>query len=398
MASWIKNLTNVASSMGVKGAGKANQALEAGNKAGTAVGAVKWAVPAGFIIMILVLLSGLITGTSSAFLATQDPGSCVAMDPNELRKNAEEAGVTLTEEQLLGLKGGKGCRGSGIGYNGDTYPPTQGRITGLYAEIDPVRGGNPHTGLDIGASCDDPIYAFAGGNVKEVVMGTEAKSSSSGYVYPMGLIIIEHTPEFSTAYYHVKGSTTTVKTGDIVSAGDQIATQWSNGRSTGCHLHLEAYMNGKGVDPLPILQAAGYPYAQDYFYPESEFPPKPDGTGGGAIIGGTAPEAQSYARSLVKSKGWSDSEFTQCLLPLWNRESGWRVNALNPEFAPSQAPTPENQAYGIVQAAPGIKMATAGADWKTNPATQIRWGIGYIEQRYGTPCGAWAHSEQYNWY
>ena len=84
--------------------------------------------------------------------------------------------------------------------------------------------------------------------------------------------------------------------------------------------------------------------------------------------------------------GWGDDQFA-CLLSLWNRESGWRVNAAN-----------SSGAYGIPQALPGSKMASAGADWQTNPATQIAWGLGYIAGRYGTPCGAWDHSESNGWY
>jgi hypothetical protein len=55
-------------------------------------------------------------------------------------------------------------------------------------------------------------------------------------------------------------------------------------------------------------------------------------------------------------------------------------------------------AYGIPQALPGSKMASAGADWQTNPATQITWGLGYISARYGTPCAAYAHLQSSNWY
>ncbi|GAA3772415.1 hypothetical protein GCM10022240_25590 [Microbacterium kribbense] len=96
--------------------------------------------------------------------------------------------------------------------------------------------------------------------------------------------------------------------------------------------------------------------------------------------------AQAIAYDIVKARGWSDGEFA-CLVSLWKRESGWRVNAYNPSGA-----------YGIPQALPGSKMASAGADWATNPATQIKWGLGYISGRYGTPCGAWSHSQSYSWY
>ena len=75
-------------------------------------------------------------------------------------------------------------------------------------------------------------------------------------------------------------------------------------------------------------------------------------------------------------------------LALWTKESNWTVNADNPT----------SSAYGIPQALPGSKMASAGADWATNPATQIRWGLGYIQDRYGSPCSAWAHSQANNWY
>jgi hypothetical protein len=97
--------------------------------------------------------------------------------------------------------------------------------------------------------------------------------------------------------------------------------------------------------------------------------------------------AQAIAFEMVTARGWGSGEF-DCLVSLWNRESGWNVYAHNPSSG----------AYGIPQSLPGDKMASAGADWATNPATQITWGLGYIESRYGTPCGAWAMSEEQGWY
>jgi hypothetical protein len=88
---------------------------------------------------------------------------------------------------------------------------------------------------------------------------------------------------------------------------------------------------------------------------------------------------QQIAAAMLGSYGWSSSEFG-CLDELWSRESGWNPTAANPSGA-----------YGIPQALPGSKMASAGADWQTNPATQIRWGLGYIKDLYGSPCGAWNH-------
>lgn len=109
-------------------------------------------------------------------------------------------------------------------------------------------------------------------------------------------------------------------------------------------------------------------------------------------------EYQKYAGERLQSVGISSPGELSCLIKLWERESNWRVDAINPAFSPRQPATPEYQAYGIVQAAPGSKMASAGADWVTNPKTQINWGIGYIQERYVTPCGAWNHSEAVNWY
>jgi hypothetical protein len=97
--------------------------------------------------------------------------------------------------------------------------------------------------------------------------------------------------------------------------------------------------------------------------------------------------AKAYARSAVARYGWGEGEF-QCLLRLWERESNWRADAYNRSSG----------AYGIPQSLPGSKMAVAGADWRTNAATQIEWGLSYISGRYGAPCGAWAHSERVNWY
>ena len=96
--------------------------------------------------------------------------------------------------------------------------------------------------------------------------------------------------------------------------------------------------------------------------------------------------AQQIAHDMVIAHGWGEDEFS-CLVSLWNKESGWRTNAAN-----------SSGAYGIPQALPGSKMASAGPDWQSNPATQITWGLGYISGRYGTPCAAWSHSQSSNWY
>ena len=98
-------------------------------------------------------------------------------------------------------------------------------------------------------------------------------------------------------------------------------------------------------------------------------------------------EPRSIARAMVAARGWGSEQFV-CLDRLWTKESNWNPNAQNRSSG----------AYGIPQALPGSKMGTVAADWRTNPATQITWGLNYIAGRYGTPCGAWAHSQAVNWY
>ncbi len=97
--------------------------------------------------------------------------------------------------------------------------------------------------------------------------------------------------------------------------------------------------------------------------------------------------AQAIAYDLVIARGWDQAQF-DCLVALWNKESHWNVYAHNTRSG----------AYGIPQAMPGNKMASVGADWQTNPRTQIVWGLGYIQGRYTNPCGAWAHSGVKGWY
>jgi hypothetical protein len=86
--------------------------------------------------------------------------------------------------------------------------------------------------------------------------------------------------------------------------------------------------------------------------------------------------AKAIAFQMMTSFGFPTSEFS-CLDALWTQESGWSYDAEN-----------ASGAYGIPQSLPGSKMASAGADWQTNPATQIRWGLGYIQSVYGNPCAA----------
>ncbi len=96
---------------------------------------------------------------------------------------------------------------------------------------------------------------------------------------------------------------------------------------------------------------------------------------------------RAIGQQLAAARGWTGDQWS-CLNALWTKESGWNSNAHNASSG----------AHGIPQALPGSKMASAGSDWATNPATQITWGLGYISGRYGTPCGAWGHSQSVGWY
>ncbi|GIT79536.1 hypothetical protein LLS1_12050 [Leifsonia sp. LS1] len=99
--------------------------------------------------------------------------------------------------------------------------------------------------------------------------------------------------------------------------------------------------------------------------------------------------AQAYASSRLAAYGWGQDQMG-CLIKLWNHESGWRADAYNSSSG----------AYGIPQAWPASKMASAGADWMTNQDTQVNWGLDYIDRAYGSPCAAWNFemSHDPNWY
>jgi len=93
-------------------------------------------------------------------------------------------------------------------------------------------------------------------------------------------------------------------------------------------------------------------------------------------------QIQSMAAQMVPGDQF------QCFSNIVDHESDWNYRAVNPSSG----------AYGLFQALPGTKMASAGADWQTNPATQIKWGLNYMNERYGSPCGAWSFWQANHWY
>lgn len=141
------------------------------------------------------------------------------------------------------------------------------------------------------------------------------------------------------------------------------------------------------ISPVPFTPVVGELVVPIYNWAPLTQPPPPPPPPAPAAVHVDPGSAQATAKDLVLAQGWGEDQFS-CLFNLWNRESSWRANAANPSSG----------AYGIPQSLPGSKMASAGADWETNPVTQIKWGLGYISTRYGNPCGAWAHSEANGWY
>jgi hypothetical protein len=115
----------------------------------------------------------------------------------------------------------------------------------------------------------------------------------------------------------------------------------------------------------------------------------PAGAGQGSIVLlAAARTPRQIARAMLPTFHWSARRQFKFLSWLWERESGWNKYAYNPYSG----------AYGIPQALPGSKMASAGPNWRSNAATQIRWGLRYIKARYGSPRRAWAHSQATGWY
>ena len=114
---------------------------------------------------------------------------------------------------------------------------------------------------------------------------------------------------------------------------------------------------------------------------------QPGQTAAAAAVPAATGSPRQVAQAMLGTFGWSSSQFS-CLDPLWGHESQWSVTAANPGSG----------AFGIPQALPGSRMASAGPDWQTSAATQITWGLRYIRDTYGSPCAAWSHEQATGWY
>lgn len=353
--------------------------------------ALKLGLILGLVAIIgVIILGGFFTLSNVTSNLSQD--NCTrSSDQLSLVREIEESGTVLEDSDRESLLQQSDNPCGGVGYTGQTFPPTVGAMSSPFGpRVAPCPTCTPnHKGMDIAQSCGAPVYAFAGGTVTVVIQGSEALATSSSSAYPMGIIIIQHTEEFATAYYHTRESATFVKAGDVVSAGDLIGDQWSNGGSTGCHLHFEVRLNGKQIDPNDILLSYGYDYIAGITL--ENLPPVPVPEEAGTPINTSrypTGSAQGIAESLMVSKSWSENEFNNCLVPLWREASRWSINYSNEQSG----------AYGIPAARPRSSLEASGSDWATNPRTQIVWGLDYIQRTYGNPCVAWTHMQQKNWY
>lgn len=138
---------------------------------------------------------------------------------------------------------------------------------------------------------------------------------------------------------------------------------------------------GASLIPLPKPTPSWSPSQAPSAAPEATPSPSPSYTALPSRSGAYG-SPRAYAESLVGAAQMA------CLGALWDRESGWNAYAQNPSSG----------AYGIPQALPGSKMASAGPDWATNPDTQVRWGVSYVNATYGSACAALAHENAQGWY
>lgn len=319
------------------------------------------------------------------------------------------------------------------------------------APVTQAYGHNGHPGTDYGAPCGTPILAAEDG---VVLLAGPAQGFGNW-------IVLQHPDGYYTVYGHMYDNGVLVHAGQKVTAGERIGLVGSNGDSTGCHLHLEvhngwpgtrqdpeAWLVGHGaasvsgtaapadssasdntsssksnsassapgaingasagnygsveeVDALSaglsggmgavVGQSAGSNSSSNTTNSDgsssSSTPPSATLAGGGASVPSTVSGNVKLAQTMAAARGWTGNEWS-ALYKLWEQESGFNATIANSKSG----------AYGIAQALPADKYATAGADWRTNPATQIKWGLDYIKGRYGDPLGAWAHEVADNWY
>lgn len=178
-------------------------------------------------------------------------------------------------------------------------------------------------------------------------------------------------------------------------AAEIVADAGSSDRQWDQVAPMESILPVKALSAEPTEKTAAAEVPEPEPEPEPEAPAEEstessDDGGGSVDIAADCSEYsgnKAIGCTMTLEAGW-DMDEVGCLISLWDRESGWDETAYNSGSG----------AYGIPQSLPGDKMAANGDDWETNPATQIAWGLDYIADRYGSPCGAWSHSESNGWY
>ena len=169
----------------------------------------------------------------------------------------------------------------------------------------------------------------------------------------------------------------------VVDVGDKILVQGVNGQKE--VTYKIKYILDKEISREKISETILQEKVDQVIQKASKVSSR-SGTARTAVTGDKA-VYQAYAQSKMTDYAWSDYDF-DCLVSLWDKESGWRVTAGNTSSG----------AYGIPQALPASKMASYGSDYLTSYETQINWGLNYIQRQYGSPANAWSHFQRTNWY
>lgn len=226
----------------------------------------------------------------------------------------------------------------------------------------------------------EPLAAPAGASIRRTRPRAKASHFIFGFVAASAFVLVNVVDPYSGAtaspYFQMVG--TNVPSERFNGASSQMILVAGGYTNT---VSRDAYTSALIPKPEPIPVPVPAPAAPA----EAEAAPETFTAPAAAVP--DPGSAQAYAQGAVAARGWGAEQF-DCLVPLWQKESGWRVNAMNSSSG----------AYGIPQSLPGSKMASAGADWETNAGTQIEWGLNYIRDRYGSPCGAWAKSQDSGWY
>ncbi|WP_307682380.1 aggregation-promoting factor C-terminal-like domain-containing protein [Trueperella bonasi] len=237
--------------------------------------------------------------------------------------------------------------------------------------------------------------AFAQAGI-EIGARDEVSVSLSELVSEQPVTIVRVTTESVIEEFAAEHQTERIEDPNLPKGEEEVETAGVAG--SGTRNYQVTYRDGEESSRVLLIETvAAEPVTEVIRVGTQEQAPAPSGAASGHGGGGQvapppaapvpAGSSRQIAQGMLASYGWGMDQWS-CLDALWQRESNWNHTAMNPSSG----------AYGIPQSLPGSKMASAGADWQTNPATQIRWGLGYIQGRYGSPCGAWGHSQARGWY